>query len=536
MLNQWISKFVKSKFKENIFIFLVIAMAFFFCEGGCSGGGSSPSGETQELEWGQCPEYILDDKELECTFVDMPLNHDKPNKETINVLIMRAVGEAEEKHGQIWFLMGGPGESISTYAYPLKVWARDHPQWDYYAVEHRGTGASTPLNCPSIQDGSSECADFLVREWGYNGLGMFNPTQAAHDVAACMNMANQTNKRFLYGDSYGTYLTQRFAYLHSDLIDGMILDGAVPPVPLKNGLLPIDPYDRNFNDLVIDIMNRCDKNNECSNHMQEYGADSLDVLEKTYSKLENGTLCSDITPYLNKTALHQKLAGLARNWHGRMVIPALLYRINRCNSEDANIIENVFQEESKEEESDSSETKYSTHNANLNTNIVVSELIGAYSLEEARSFSNQSYASPDETLNQYIARDVAEWPVYPADSSTYEVPQVNMPVLIMNGNMDPQTPISYARYAKSFYSGTNQYLIEFPTAVHVTLLWTLMPDTGKEAVDTCGSRVFFDFLANPTSKPDSECTKQMLRPDFSGSSEHAQQAGKKFLGTKNIWN
>ena len=184
----------------------------------CNHNSSQPS-----LTWGSCPDYLGADETTQCSAVEMPLNHDDPSAGTIDVLIMRAEGTAQEKKGQVWFLMGGPGESIATYAYPMKVWSQTQPQWDYYAVEHRGTGASTPLNCPSLEDSSSQCADYLLQQWGQEGLAMFNPTQAANDVVTFMDLVGGSQRRYLYGVSYGTYLVQRFARMFPGMVDGIIL-------------------------------------------------------------------------------------------------------------------------------------------------------------------------------------------------------------------------------------------------------------------------------------------------------------------------
>jgi len=460
----------------------------------------------------------------------MPLNHDDAEGAWINVLVMRARGAGEIKKGQIWFLMGGPGESIASYAYPLEVWAQTHPEWDYYALEHRGAGASSPLTCPASTDGSAECAADLLLKWGRSGLAMFNPTQTAHDAAAWMNRVAGEGRRFLYGFSYGTYLAQRFAYLYPDMLDGLILDGVVPAGP-KKGLYPIDSYDQNANQLVLDILQRCDADPICGSRMRAYGADSLALLAGTYAKIDGASLCPDLAPLITRTALHQKLAELGRDWRGRMVLPAMIYRINRCGADDAAIIKALFTEQAEPEEDET----YPAFSFNLNTHIITSELIGGLSLAQAQAFSDTAYASPDETLSQYTARDVIGWPVYPPDAATHQWPATDIPMLLLNGDMDPQTPDHFARFAKSHYPGDRQYLVQFPTANHGTLLWTLLQDIDIMNVDTCAGRILFDFVNDPETPPDTTCTALMIRPDFSGASDQARDAASKYFFTTSVW-
>lgn len=502
----------------------VVALIFVFA---ACGGGNAPG---TAAHWSACPAYLEAGAGLECRTAAMPLHHDDAQGAAINVLVMRARGAGQIKKGQIWFLMGGPGESIASYAYPLEVWAQTHPEWDYYLVEHRGAGASSPLTCPGSADGSAECAADLLSRWGEAGLAMFNPTQAAHDLAAWMHRVGGQGRRFLYGFSYGTYLAQRFAHLYPDMLDGLILDGVVPAGP-ENGLYPIDAYDQNANQLVLDILQRCDDDATCGSRMRTYGADSLAVLDDTYARIDGAGLCADLNPLISRTALRQKLAGLGRDWWGRMVLPALLYRICRCGADDVEIIETLFRAQAEPEQ----EAMYPAFSYNLNTHIITSELIGGLSLDQAQAFSDSAYASPDETLDQYIARDSVGWPIYPLDAATYQWPATDIPMLLLNGDMDPQTPVQFARFAKSHYPGDRQYLVEFPTANHGTLMLTLLQGIAINDVDTCAGRILFDFVNDPDTPPDTSCTDLMIRPDFSGASDQARDAALRYFRTPNVW-
>ena len=80
------------------------------------------------LIWTECPEYLAADGSMECSTAEMPLDRLDPGKDSIDVLVMRAEGASRDKKGQVWFLMGGPGDSIATFAYPMKVWSQTHPQ------------------------------------------------------------------------------------------------------------------------------------------------------------------------------------------------------------------------------------------------------------------------------------------------------------------------------------------------------------------------------------------------------------------------
>ncbi len=155
-------------------------------------------------EWALCPEYIGNASpdnvnvrdHLECGNLKVPLDHGNIGSGEIDILLMRSMGQSDSKKGQIWFLLGGPGESVATYEYPLYKWASAHPQYDYYAMEHRGTGASTPLLCEG-EEASDACYEELIGRWGSDGLSKFSTSQAAHDLFTAMEKTANGTPTFI---------------------------------------------------------------------------------------------------------------------------------------------------------------------------------------------------------------------------------------------------------------------------------------------------------------------------------------------------
>ena len=136
---------------------------------GCSSSDNDSNSTNPRLQWGECPEYFGDEG-LQCATVQLPLNHDNPDGKTISVLMARAVGTPVEKKGDVWFIAGGPGSSSQYFAENMVAYAKTHPQWNYYTMEHRGVGASTRLDCPDIEPTGyfygRECYEELETEWG----------------------------------------------------------------------------------------------------------------------------------------------------------------------------------------------------------------------------------------------------------------------------------------------------------------------------------------------------------------------------------
>lgn len=482
------------------------------------------------LQWGACPSHLKATGNQQCTIVKQPLNHANPDSAQIDVLLMRSLGEAQTKNGQLWFLNGGPGDSLDTFSYPMDKWAQTHPDYDYYAMEHRGTGLSTYLTC-SDEPASPSCLKELVDIWGDN-LGFFNTTQASHDLAAAMNITADNKDRFLYGLSYGTYFIQRFISIYDTMVNGVIIDGVVIPNSDQNGLFAIDQYDANFHKLALDVAAKCDQDETCGSKLQTLGPDTQTVIEQTFQIIDQGKICKPLQSMVTRQSLRHVSADLISDYGGRQLYPAMIYRINRCSPEDVNIITTMFEEDDTPETQD----EILGFNQNLNTNIIVNELIGGKNLIQAQKESNNYFAATDETIEHYLSLEQTNWPQYPTDQYTHKWTESTLPVLILNGDMDPATPFSFASQVKDHLKGQYQYLVRLPGIPHGTLFLSLMKNTPLEEAETCSSQLMFNFIKDVTKTPDTSCTERLIQPDFSGTSNGAKNAAKNFFGSDAVWN
>lgn len=516
--------------------YFFVFLAIFLCVPSCFASQendnllpSSPLLGGGALEWGSCPSHVGADGTQLCAIINQPLDHNDPDGKQIDILVMRALGKSEKKRGQIWFLNGGPGDSLDSFSYLMDKWAETHPEYDYYAMEHRGTGVSAYLAC-SDEPASPQCLEELEREWG-EGLGLFNTTQAAHDLASVMRQVGADSKLYLYGVSYGTYFVQRFISMYDSMIQGAILDGVVPPVQDDDGLYAIDIYDRNFNELALNIAARCDDDAICRSKMKSFGGDTESVIQKTFEAIDTGNICGPLKEVVTRQSLRNKSAELIGDYWGRQLYPAMLYRINRCAPSDVGALSNLFQEDDEPE----TEDEILSFSQNLNTNIIVNELIGGKSLAQVEAEMSTYYAATDETVEQYKSLEITKWPQYPLDQYTHKWAETDAPLLIINGDMDPATPLAFAQRLKDHFNGRNQYLVAMPGIPHGALFLSLIKDVPFEDGDTCGARLLFSFINDVTKQPDASCVGKMKRPDFSGASEEARTGGKRFFNSENVW-
>ena len=175
----------------------------------------------------------------QCATVDVPLRHADPSGEQIALFLRRIPASADvPRRGEVWLISGGPGESGASL-YPLvPTYQRAFPGFDLVIPDHRGTGRSSRI-CP-IQEApeSPEGTGLAGAEWGpcigsvYANLqrtSAFSITEAAHDLRILMSQADGSGQVLLYGVSYGTQLALRSLQVNDLHVDGLILDGLVPP-------------------------------------------------------------------------------------------------------------------------------------------------------------------------------------------------------------------------------------------------------------------------------------------------------------------
>ena len=127
---------------------------------------------------------------------------------------------------------GGPGYSTtgSRDGY-VRLFTPLRDRRDILLVDKRGTGRSSPIDCPPLQQAYNPneldvaaCAQQLGRTaWFYRSA------DSANDLAAVI-AALQLGKADYYGDSYGTWFGQVFAVLHPELLRSIVLDSAYPVI------------------------------------------------------------------------------------------------------------------------------------------------------------------------------------------------------------------------------------------------------------------------------------------------------------------
>jgi len=146
--------------------------------------------------------------------------------------------------GTVLPVEGGPGYPSILSVAPDGYSAMYGPvlrHFNMLAIDLRGTGCSTVLNCPALQNYSQasgtlafaavvgSCADALNTRWrapdgGYvHASDLFTSAASAEDVAAVIR-ALKVPKVDVYGDSYGSWFAQVFADRYPSVVRSLTLD------------------------------------------------------------------------------------------------------------------------------------------------------------------------------------------------------------------------------------------------------------------------------------------------------------------------
>ncbi|MBQ4863067.1 alpha/beta fold hydrolase [Pseudoalteromonas sp. MMG013] len=473
-----------------------------------------------DFEWGNCPTQFksYDNRNL-CSLAEVPLDWEAPNAKKIDILVSKYPAKSGNSQGQIWFLQGGPGASASFYVKEFETNLNHFTQdYDLYVIEHRGVGWSTHLACttpPSADYAaySQACFDELHQQWG-EGLYKFTTTSAAKDLDYVISKSKTIDwlPSYVYGASYGTLWAQRFSQIAPTGAQGIILDSVVPGE--KFGL---DSWDENFNDIFADMFTYCQNDDFCRSQLS---LSSLDELKTLVNKVYSGQHC----PATNfKRFELQAISLIALSRSVEQILIPMYHRLARCNTSDVIALNNLhrfmftgtgkqFIELAAKDPFDSSP--------------IVSKLIvqNEINYNERDIHTKLEYCKdaisciPEYILYQkHIDKQV--WGNRYIDPYAYQPTQHYMPTLVLNGDLDPQTPHYYIPIVQSAFTSSNQRYVELPETEHGVIF---VSHSTKENANTCGVDIMQSFINHLWSQPDTSCIKDLQGLNFKASQFESQ--------------
>jgi pimeloyl-ACP methyl ester carboxylesterase len=468
------------------------------------------------IDWRPCP-IITDGTGMDarCADITVPLSWLAPSAGTTHVFV-KHVPSIDPPKQQAWVLMGGPGYSGVALEAPASVLRGQLPTTEYFIMDYRGVGRSQRLACPSQEnatgqlfdrvfdfdtlsaDGMKACFDAVEAEVPLPDLRKFNTTETAMDLGMLADALRTDGAQILvYGVSFGTYVANRYLHLFPEQPGAVVLDSFVLPTGLTNHDLDADQTAR-------DILGVCATDSDCKAHL---GADPIAFAKRVIEQLGQGH-CPGLAGAGIDVARFQLIAeGAVLDSAQRSFLPALYYRADRCEPADVAAL-----------------VKYGTPPATAPSTVRDS---GALSLLVLRSeFLDETFDDGTDTLIASSGlpahvRSIGDAvPSYPHDAFFGEWARTDARILILQGELDSQTPPSNGNAARDHFKGPNVHFVSFP--------WTNHAVFNNLA---CGAVVATKFVANPTEAPDTSCTAQIPPPSFSVATSDAMAR----FGQPDLW-
>ena len=204
---------------------------------------------SQQLAWEGCG------PELQCATAEAPLDWSDPQRDTINLALIRQLATSGSPIGSLLVNPGGPGGSGYDFINDSIDYAtseRLQQNFDIVGFDPRGVNHSSAISCYSDPaDFDAYLFDLLPGEYGsdewiaayaaaneqfgaecakYSGelLGFVDTVSAARDLDLLRAILGDRKLNYL-GYSYGTLLGATYADLYPDKTGRLVLDGALDP-------------------------------------------------------------------------------------------------------------------------------------------------------------------------------------------------------------------------------------------------------------------------------------------------------------------
>jgi pimeloyl-ACP methyl ester carboxylesterase len=207
------------------------------------------------LDWGACDDPSAVDPSLECATLQVPLDYDAPNGDSIDLALIR-IPASGDRAGAVLFNPGGPGASGYEYAAnggTTYTAALGTQAFDFVGFDPRGVDRSGGIRCVTDEymdqhlyiDGTPDTpeeqaladesengfVDACKEKYG-DTLRFYSTANTARDMDAIRVALGDEQISFL-GISYGTYLGAVYATMFPDRVRAMATRPAISAPPMS---------------------------------------------------------------------------------------------------------------------------------------------------------------------------------------------------------------------------------------------------------------------------------------------------------------
>lgn len=453
-----------------------------------------------------------DPDEVTCGTVTVPLDHDTPEAETIDLAVATVAGGSDA--APIVVLGGGPGETVveSALADPDHLGLYTAADRDVVLLDQRGVGLSSPeLSCTALGDielgtvldhdeyleALTACREELT-DAGVD-LDAFDHSGNARDVHAVREALG--HEVVLRGSSYGTHLALHAASLDPEGIEALVLSS------------PADPSDNyvqhmagGFQDALNRIADACAADERCSEPFGDLQEAIDDVVDRLADAPEEVTAASplggdEVTRTYTPRSFLDAVFMVPYAPDGAAFLPALVHQAREGDLEPIAGLHALLEEGM----ADLPRGMYHS--------MVCTGEAAAFDREAARESVHWTAVEDHWFEHATIggARNDAAcelWDVATSFDPAELTLADDVPALIVTGGFDHVTPPETGERLHAELA--TSYLVEVPTLAHAPL-------EGLDLFGGCGTSIVEDFLDDPAAEPDTGCVEQVPDRDELGS-------------------
>jgi pimeloyl-ACP methyl ester carboxylesterase len=431
----------------------------------------------------------------QCGWLEVAENPADPGGRQIRIRVARIpAADRVVEPDPLVFFAGGPGQA-ATETWPLVANAlrKVNKNRDILLVDQRGTGQSNALKCPAIEMDKALAADWdaLARntreclETVDGDPRFYTTTIAMNDIDAA-RAALGYEKVNLYGGSYGTRAAQVYLRLFPERVRTVVLDGVVPQT-LALGSEHAAKLDQS----LYRVLDGCDADPDCGKAFPGTGA-KLKALAGLLQEspvevtIEHPTTGEPLSFAFDREVLSSALRFLAYSSDTQAMLPLLIneasgkHRYDRLASQMLIATSGLQQSISQ----------------GMEMSVMCAE--------------DYPWYGPAEESGTYLMGDLitraAEiqcgiWPHGAVPEGFHDPVTVDVPVLLLSGELDPVTPPEYG----------DEVAAHFPNAMHLVA-------TGQGHIVTtrgCMGDLVSDFIiAGDSAGLDTSCMAEIRHTPY----------------------
>ena len=372
----------------------------------------------------------------------------------------------------VFVLAGGPGQGAADIVGSMvPMLEKVHRKHDLVFVDQRGTGASSPLKCPAVEDAGvreklRDGVDTAMLHACLDGLRAQGLDPAQYTTSPAMDDLDDVRAALgygaidLWGGSYGTRAALTYLRQHPEHTRAVVLDGVDPP-SMSLVAASAENAERAFDKMFA----ACKADAPCARTFPELRTKLTDLLASLAAHPVETTLADPTTGALTPVTITRE--SFILDLHGRLYKPeiaALLpLVIDRASHGD-----------------------FAPFAAQAVTTSAIGDQISEGMYFSVVCAEDAPLATPEEVtahtkdtlLGDAFARSILSvcsfWPKGPVPADFHQPVASSVPVLLLSGELDPVTPPSRAEEARPRLTASTAVVV--PATGHNTSSTGCVPE------------------------------------------------------------